>query len=127
MLTLNHQITGSNRLVGAAESGELLAHLLHAVTSVLNVFAKRREDLIDDGFNRLVHREHAIRLARSLFVAAVARDPFRNEPLLLFMECKLRGTILAIAFLLAPQIGTEAPMRLGRDILRKTLIGGDIL
>jgi hypothetical protein len=65
-------------------------------------------------------------MARPLLVGTVTPDPVRNEALLLFVERELRCTILAIALLLAPQIGPEAPMRLGRDVLGKALIGGDV-
>jgi hypothetical protein len=41
VLTLDYEVTGGNWFVRAAESGKLRAHLLQAVASVLNMFAKR--------------------------------------------------------------------------------------
>lgn len=64
----------------------MLSKSLRAITGISRTVAKRCERFVGQGLDRLLHREHAGRLARLLLVGSMLGNPLRNETLLLLME-----------------------------------------
>ena len=95
---------------------------VHTVTRVKRQLTIGCERLVSDAFNGFGHREHARRLTELLFLGAVCSDPFRDVPLLLFVQRELRGSILTISLFLATQVRTEAPVGFRRNVLREALV-----
>src|SRR5688500_3431855 len=108
------------------ELREVLTQTLRAIMHVSWPVATGCKCLVGDRFDRFVHREDAGCLPRLLFLCAVQSDPLGDETLLVLVERELCSSLLTIALLFRAEISTEAPIRLRRNVLRGSLVRGNI-